>query len=113
MVPPGLEITARQSLGPNQIGPSVRAMPNGELVRENIDVIPEPELQYYDSAAFYALADVEMYPAITRVYMRGFGWQGRRETWTDMETGTLFLSMESRVGVGVQNLRYIVKNPGQ
>jgi len=115
LVPPGLEIGARQSLGPNQIGPSVRAMPNGELVRENIDVIPEPELQFYESPAlsWYALANPAMFPAIVRVYMSGWGWQGRRSSWTDMDTNTLFLSMESRVGVGVQNYRYIAKNPGQ
>jgi hypothetical protein len=52
-------------------------------------------------------------PTVVRCYQRGWGEGVRRNSWTDPETGTVWVSFEGRVGAAIKDYRTIVRNKGE
>ncbi len=84
------------------------------LYRNQVEIIPESELNSINATAYYGLRNPTRLNTATvvRAYFNGYGTGGRRERWYDPENKTTYVSLEGRIAVATKNWRYAVKNPG-
>lgn len=84
------------------------------LYRNQVEIIPESELNSINATAYYGLRNPTRLnnATVVRAYFNGYGTGGRRERWYDPENKTTYISLEGRIAVAVKNWRYAVKNAG-
>ena len=84
------------------------------LYRGKVTIVPESELNSVNATAYYGFnSPTELRKAtVVRAYFKGFGSEGRRESWYDPETKCTYVSLEGRIAVATKNWRYAIKNAG-
>lgn len=87
---------------------------NVGLYRNQVEIIPESELNSINATAYFGLRNPTRLNTATvvRAYFNGYGTGGRRERWYDPENKTTYVSLEGRIAVATKNWRYAVKNAG-
>ncbi len=74
-------------------------------------IVASARLSSYSTAEWYTFDNPEIYTVIAYAFQSGFRG-GRRLTWTDIETGTQWFSLEQRAGWAAMGFRGCAKNPG-
>ena len=87
---------------------------NVGIYRGKVRIVPESELNAINATAYYGFRNPTRLTnaTICRAYFKGFGTQGRRESWYDPETKCTYVSIEGRIAVAIKNWRYAIKNAG-
>jgi hypothetical protein len=86
---------------------------NVGIFRGQVRVVPDSELRASSTPTdWFGLRNPTRLNTATvvRAYFKGFGTQGRRETWYDPTNKTTWVSLEGRIAVAVKNWRYAVRN---
>jgi len=84
------------------------------LYRGTVKVVPESELRDASATVWYGMRSPTRLNTATvlRGYFRGYGAEGRRESWWDYERKVTWVSLEGRIAAAIKNWRYIVRNNG-
>lgn len=116
LCPNALRVAALQLLAPFGMLPEVKAPVTDATVniyRGQGKVVVENELKGSSALKWYGLTDPAVAPTVVRCYQRGWGEGVRRNSWTDPETSTVWVSFEGRVGAAIKDYRGIVRNKGE
>lgn len=87
---------------------------NVGIWRGKVNIVPESELRAASATTWYGLRSPTKISTATvvRGYFRGYGQQGKRESWKNPNNKCFYVSLEGRIAVAVKNWRYAVRNNG-